>query len=157
MTASQFKSTRSLWPLAIAGYFIIAVLGIIVFITWAVRQNQDLVRKDYYAEEIQYQGHLDQLNRARQLDWKPKVAYDRVRDVVVVSLTRHASSVSGQVQFYRPSDAALDKRVKLSLNGEGSQQIDARAFRGGLWKIRIIWTSDAKKFFSEETVIIDRT
>jgi len=155
--ASIRKNPRSLWPIAIAVYFIIAILGIAVFVTWAVRQNMDLVRKDYYAEEIQFQQHLDQVNHAQQLTWKPQIAYDPVRDTVVVSLGKDSSATAGNLQFYRPSDAALDRRIKLSLDHNRSQSIDTRTFPKGLWKVRISWTSDAKDFFSEETIVIDRS
>ena len=64
-TASQSKS--SLWPYAIAGYFALAITGIAIFITWAVRQNMDLVRSDYYEHEILFQKHIDAVNRTRPL------------------------------------------------------------------------------------------
>jgi nitrogen fixation protein FixH len=156
-TASTSKHSRSLWPRAISAYFILVIVGIAIFVTWAVRQNMDLVRKDYYAEEIQFQQHLDQMNRVRQLNWKPEIGYDRVQDVVIVFLSNRSSSISGRVQFYRPSDASLDKNIKLSLNHDGSQQIDARNLSNGLWKVRISWIADAKEFFSEETIVINRT
>ena len=154
MTAVTTKR-RSFWPMAILTYFILAIIGIAIFITFAVRQNMDLVRKDYYAEEIQFQQHFDQLSRTRELNWKPEVAYDRERDVVVISLTK-ALSISGKIQFYRPSDAALDHHVKLSLNQDGAQEIDARNFPNGLWKVRISWTADDEEFFTQEIIVIDR-
>ncbi|MDB6027909.1 MAG: FixH family protein [Verrucomicrobiales bacterium] len=155
--ASIPQKPRSMWPIAIAVYFAMALLGIAVFVTWAVRQNMDLVRKDYYAEEIQFQQHLDQVNHARQLRWKPQIAYDSARDMVTVSIEKDSSATVGNLQFYRPSDAALDRTIKLSLDNDRSQDIDARAFPKGLWKVRISWTSDAKDFFSEETIVIDRS
>ena len=40
---------------------------------------------------------------------------------------------------------ALDKNIKLSLNSNGAQQIDARTFQIGLWKVRVHWTADPEK------------
>src|SRR5437773_5094931 len=86
MTTTPISKQRSLWPIAIAIYFSIAILGVAIFVTWAVRQNSDLVRKDYYAEEMQFQRHLDQMHNARDLAGKTQITFDRAREVVAVSL-----------------------------------------------------------------------
>jgi nitrogen fixation protein FixH len=151
---SPRKSPRSAWPIAIACYFIVAITGIAIFVSWAVGQNADLVRKDYYAEEIRFQSHWEQMNRAQQLAARPGISYDAVRDAVIVSFAGQPSSISGKVQFYRPSNATLDKNVKLSLDSNCSQQIDARHFAAGLWKVRLNWIAGAEEFFAEETVVI---
>ena len=153
----ETKQTRSLWPRAIAAYFIFAILGLAVFIGWAARQNVDLVRKDYYAEELQFQQRLNQIQQTQQLNWKPEISYDPQREVVIVSLLHQAAVVAGNVQFYRPSDARLDKNVTLILDVQGTQQIDAHKLQPGLWKVRVTWRSDAKEFFSEETIVINRS
>ena len=38
------KPKRSGWPMAIIAFFVVAILGIITFIIWAVGQDMDLVR-----------------------------------------------------------------------------------------------------------------
>lgn len=151
------QRSRSLWPIVIASYFAVVIVGIAIFITWAVRQNMDLVRNDYYAEEMRFQQHLDQKNRAEQLKWKPQVDYDHLEDAVVVTLPNQPSAVTGQVHLYRPSSAALDQTTKLSLNTDGMQRIDARTLQNGLWKVRITWMVGAAEFFSEETIVITRS
>ncbi len=151
------KNSQSFWPIAIASYFAIAIVGIAVFISWAIRQNVDLVRKDYYAEELQFQKRLDQMKQARQMYWKPEISYDRVNDRITLSLPQRGTAVFGKIQFYRPSDAALDQHLQLRLNVDGSQAIDAHKLDRGLWRVRVTWQADAKEFFSEETVVIDRS
>src|SRR5205809_712763 len=134
--------------MAIIAYFAVAIAGIAVFVSWSVRQNMDLVRKDYYVEGVQFQKHLDQLNRAREQNWMPGCSYDRARDIIVISLSHPTSSLFDNVQFYRPSDVRLDKNIALSLSSAGVQEIDAHAFPAGICKVRINWTSNANEYSS---------
>jgi len=154
---STLKKKRSLWPIAITSFFVIAIVSIAGFIAFAVRQNTDLIKKDYYADELQFQNHLDQINRTQQLKFKPAIAYDRTRDLVTISMWHPQSAIEGHVQFYRPSDAALDKNIKLTLNGNGAQEIDARTFPGGHWKVRLTWKVNGEEFYIDETIFIEKT
>lgn len=156
-TSTTKKSSRSFWPIAIAGYFTVVIISIAIFITWSIRQNMDLVRKDYYAEEIRFQQHLESLNRTKELSQTPDIVFDPSHNVVTVSITNAGPSVTGNIHFYRPSDGSLDKNIRLSLNADGSQQIDGRILQAGLWKIRLSWVAEGKEFFKEETIVIDRS
>jgi nitrogen fixation protein FixH len=151
---STQKSPRNPWPIAIAGYFTVVIISITVFISWSVRQNEDLVRKDYYAEEIQFQQHLDQMNRTQALNQKPAIEFDPTRNVLTIFLPNAEASATGDIHFYRPSDATLDRNVKLSLKADGSQQIDGRQLREGLWKVRVTWTAHGQQYFCEKSIIV---
>src|SRR5687767_3011408 len=98
---------RSLWPYAIAGYFALAIIGIAIFITWAVRQNIDLVRADYYEHEILFQKQIDAVNRARPFAKELAAAYDLDKRILLVSVpaAHVAEQFSGKAHLYRPSDA----------------------------------------------------
>jgi len=151
------KSTnhRSLWPIAIASFFGVAIIGIAVFIAWAVRQNMDLVREDYYAEEIRFQRQIDRQQRTQTLGAKANISYTAARQVVVVSLPRHATGhYAGWIHFYRPSDAALDKNVKLSLDAAGVQTVNVEAFQNGLWKVRVHWKVNGEEFYADESLVL---
>ena len=60
----------------------------------------------------------------------------------------------GSVVFYRPSDAKLDRVLKLSVNTTGEQTVDATALRAGLWKIRVQWTINGEEFYYEQRITI---
>lgn len=149
-------SQRSFWPVAIIGFFAVAILGIAVFITWAVRQNMDLVRPDYYAEEIRFQQQLDRMNRAQQADRKATIIYDQTSQKIVVTIPASQShrETTGLIHFYRPSDAALDKNVKLSLTADGTQRIDAKQLNAGLWKVRLYWKVNGEEFYCDRSIVV---
>ena len=59
------KPSRNPWPIAITGFFVIAILFIVTFIAFAMRQREDLVSADYYEREVRFQGQLDSMNRSQ--------------------------------------------------------------------------------------------
>lgn len=146
---------RNLWPVAIISYFIVFITGMIIFIGWAVRQKEDLVRSDYYAEGIRFQQHVDRVSRTKQLASGTKISYDGQTQAISIDIPNEHKGASGFIQLYRPSDAAQDKRFPLMLNVDGSQQIDARGLSTGLWKVRCYWKVADQEYYADESIIIN--
>ncbi len=151
------KSPGSLWPYAIIGWFVIFASALAAWISFAVRQSTDLVRPDYYEEEVRFQNQLDRLSRTATLRGKIAIEYDAalaevsLKLPVAAGLTRPA----GRIHFYRPSNAALDFDVPLDVDANGRQRINVRTRPGGQWKIRVHWNVSAEDYFIEKTLVLD--
>lgn len=147
---------RSLWPYAIAGYFAVAITGIALFITWAVRQNLDLVRPDYYEHEILFQKQIDAVNRARPFASELTIAYDLNKHALLVRVpaAHTGEEFTGKVLLYRPSNAKLDQSIRLQPGRDGKQMINAAHLAPGLWKVRLDWTAGGKTFAFDQTIIV---
>jgi hypothetical protein len=130
-----------------------------VWITIAARQNLDLVRADYYEEEIRYQRQLDRLNRTAALRSEVAIQYDAAKSEVTIQLpTEHIPSrPAGRIHFYRPSEAALDFEVPLAVNAQALQCIGGQRLRPGQWKVRVGWTAAGQEYFYEQTLVADST
>jgi hypothetical protein len=150
-------NSRNLWPHAILAWFVIFASALGAWITYAVRQDMDLVRADYYEEEVCFQKQLDRLNRTAVVHGKVAIEYDASRAEVTLRLpAAHLSPrPAGHIHFYRPSDAALDFQVPLNVDAAGLQRIDVNALRAGQWKTRVQWGVAAQDYFFEETVVLD--
>ena len=149
-------SKRNPWPYAIVAYFIVFASAIAAWITFAVRQNMDLVRKDYYEEEIRYQQQIDRQNRTQAIRSEVNVSYDGTQQAITLTLpaTHARQQARGTIQLYRPSDASLDRTMQLAVNAEGAQRLDAKSLRPGLWKVRVQWTAAGQDYFFDEAVVI---
>ena len=154
VTATQ--PTRSLWPYAIAAYFAVAIIGIVIFITWAVGQNMDLVRSDYYEQEILFQRQIDAVNRTRPFAKEIAVIHDLPAGTLRLRLpaAHLGQQLSGTVYLYRPSDAKLDRIVALNPDVDGEQVVAAERLVSGLWKVRLEWTAGGAPYHFEQSVII---
>jgi nitrogen fixation protein FixH len=150
------SNRRSLWPRAIIGYFAVVLCAMAVFVTWAVRQNMDLVRPDYYEHEILFQKQIDAVNRARPFASQIAVTYEIERQTLSVRIpsSHVVAQLSGTAHLYRPSDASLDRRVELKPAPDGAQIINARQLAPGLWKVRLDWTANGEAFAFERSIVI---
>lgn len=159
MNSLASKPARNLWPHAIIAWFVIFAAALAAWITFAVRQNLDLVRPDYYEEEIRYQKQLDRLNRTAAVRHEIAVEYDAPRHEITLRLpaTHAAERPAGHVQFYRPADAALDFEVPLAVDASGRQRIGTGGLTAGQWKIRVQWNAGGHDYFFEQTTVLDET
>lgn len=157
MNANAIKPAppRSLWPYAIIGWFALFGTAMAAWIVVAVRNDMDLVSADYYEREILHQRQIDRQARTHPIQSEVKVAYDDAQQRITVALpASHAAQARGKINFYRPSDAKLDREAKLSVNAGGEQALDAKPLRPGLWKVRVQWTVAGEEYFFDQAVTI---
>jgi len=139
----------------IAAFLFVFVSCIAAFITFAVRQQMDLVRPDYYEEEIRYQVQFDRLERTRSLGAGARITADAMRGTLEVGIpAAHASALTaGTIQFYRPSDAGQDRVIPLKPSSEGVQKAAISDLGAGLWRVRVRWTTGGKEYAMDETFV----
>jgi nitrogen fixation protein FixH len=147
------------WPVGIAAFLFVFVSCIAAFITFAVRQQMDLVRPDYYEEEIRYQVQFDRLERTRALGVSARVTADAGRGVLEVGIpSAHAAALTeGTIQFYRPSDAVQDRVVPLKPSAEGVQTAGLGDLGPGLWRVRVRWASGGKEYAMDDSFVMPAT
>lgn len=143
---------RNPWPYAIILYFVVFIAAIAVWITFAIRHDQELVRKDYYEQDLKFQADLE--GQARAATTQVSVDYDSSKQRVTISLP--ATAAEGAIYFYRPSNAKLDRQIELALNN-GSQCVDVRRFESGLWRVRLIWTADGVEYRHNAALVLAPT
>ena len=152
------KLPRNPWPIAIIGFFVVAICFIGSFIAWAMGQREDLVSSDYYEQEVLFQRRLDTLNRTQPMASTAVVTFEPTVQAIVITLPapKHAQA-TGSIQLYRPSDARLDRRLALELDANGIQRVDTRELHDGFWKVRVQWTVNGKEYFLDQPVIVSST
>jgi hypothetical protein len=153
------SSPKSLWPYAIIGWFVLAIIATVIWVSFALRQRTDLVRADYYEHEIRHQEQIEREVRTKSVRGQLRAAYDLEQNAIVLSLpAEHVRQpITGSIQLYRPSDARLDRQIDLSVDASGVQKLDARALRAGLWKIKVKWSVGGQDFFFDQPVVVAGT
>lgn len=150
-----FSKPRNPWPIGLVLFFIVFTGYIVGFVIFASSQHMDLVRADYYDQEIRFQQQIDRVHRSVPVLADATIDYDRAGDLVTLSLPSiQHDAVSGTVSFYRPSDAGLDTNVKLGLDTAGRQCVNVRSLRAGLWKVRVQWQASGQEYFFEKPIVI---
>jgi hypothetical protein len=152
------KSTPSLWPWGITLACVLFALGLATMVVIACSHKVDLVRPDYYDEEIRYQAQLDRLNRTARLSEAVRITFDDTSRRLTISLPpAHAGpATAGRIELYRPSATNLDRQIKLALDANGHQTVDTATLIPGLWKVRVHWTVQQEEFFADQSIIVRR-
>ncbi len=157
MNSKAKKHPTNFWPYAIIAWFVAFVSALAAWTTFAVGQKMDLVRPDYYEEEVRFQNQLDRLNRTTAIRGEVLVQHDAAkREVLLILPASHlGAGLAGRLHFYRPSNASLDFDVPLAVDPRGLQRISTDGLLGGSWKVRAQWTAGGLDYFIERQIVVD--
>jgi hypothetical protein len=155
-TKNPEPAGRNPWPIAIVAYFIVFISFIVGFIVFATRQKMDLVREDYYDQEIRFQKQIDRVTRTQSISTQIVIRYDARQGAVTVELPKEQAGQhpTGTVVFYRPSNASLDETHELTLDANGGQRLDTRKLKAGLWTVRVEWSLAGQDYFYDKQIVV---
>jgi hypothetical protein len=137
----------------ILGYGLFVAL-VATMITICVKQDDiHLVSKDYYKEEIAYQGQIEKLTNTRKLGQPVELRYAQA-GTARLSLPASQAPAQGHILFFRPADARRDVKFPLHLDANGNQDISLATLAKGLWKVKITWHLAGKDYLSEQTLVV---
>jgi nitrogen fixation protein FixH len=143
------------WPYAVVIGLVLFMGYIVYFVILAMKQDVDLVSKDYYAQEIAYQDQIDRVRRTQALG---DVMLDYNADAKTILLqmpaTYREKNLSGIVVLFRPSDDKMDKQFPLQLGRDQSQLIEVANLESGLWKVRVSFSDGEEAYYTEKTIQI---
>lgn len=125
------------------------VLLIVTLVSLSISQKVDLVSKDYYEQELQFQNKINLMDRTKllseQLSWQVQ------NDELVLDFPDQfkGQQTSGKVFFFRPSDAVLDKNFELQTDTLNTKSMSIKKLKSGLYKIQINWEVENIKYYNE--------
>ena len=140
------------WPLTISLFIGALIVGVIAFAVFALRTGVDLVAPDYYDQEVRYQQHIDNIQRARQFTNGPIL---QVQGRLATIAIPNAAGATGTLRLYRPSDSRLDQRSPLSLDQAGRQALDLSHLLAGAWRLQLTWTVSNETYAVESWATLD--
>lgn len=130
----------------------VALILTLVFLSFG--QKQDLVSKDYYAQELKYQDKLDAINNTNALANSIEHKVEGSSIILNINPELMNSTFSGNINFFRPSDASKDMNLKMNF-ANNQQIIDTKSLIRGTYKMQLSWKSNGKNFFKEEVIFIE--
>ncbi|KAB7727682.1 nitrogen fixation protein FixH [Rudanella paleaurantiibacter] len=125
-------------------------IGSMVF--WMTRQRVDLVRDDYYQDEIKYQQHIDRVVNTARLGAPVSMTYEAARQEVAFTLA--AAVQKGEVTFYRPADRRLDVHQTLMAGPAGARTVSTAKLASGFWKVQISWSDGEHDYYAEKELVL---
>lgn len=132
--------------------FISFALFISVLVVVCVRQDVNLVSKNYYQEELVHGEKMEQIRNTNLLDEQPDIKVNG--NQIELQFKRMHEVENGQMLFMRPSDAGLDQVFEVGSSEGTVVRFDANDFEVGQYRARFKWTMEGKDYFFEKIIVI---
>ncbi len=125
-------------------------IGTLVVIS--VREDVNLVSKDYYQEELNHQDKIIRQQNANQLEEKPQLSFEN--NAVKLLFPFSSSIEKGELRVMRPSDDRLDQRFELNAMEGDSQLFPLKVWEKGLYRVSLSWSMEGKDYYFEKVMVL---
>jgi hypothetical protein len=125
-------------------------IGVLVLI--CVRQDINLVSKNYYQEELMHSEKMEQIRNANLLDAQPDIIVNG--NQIELQFRRMQEVDNGQLLFMRPSDAGLDQVFTVEPSSSTIIKFDTNDFEAGQYRARFKWRMGERNYFFEKIIVI---
>jgi nitrogen fixation protein FixH len=134
----------------------VAFAGMMIGLVYlSMRTRYDLVSKDYYKDELQYQQVIDGRTRAGLLSSAVTITDQDSTVVIQFPHEMKDADVTGSLWFYCAPDAAKDRKMQVQLNETASQTIAKHLLAPGRYTVRIRWQGNAQHYYTELNTTIE--
>jgi|SRR5687767_9843048 len=132
--------------------FILFAVFIGTLVTVCVKQDVNLVSKDYYQDELAYQDQIERIRNANHLANKPRIT--KLEGKLQVSFSDDLKIQKGELKLFCPSNPKMDKDYHISQTGGNTQLFEITSLQAGMYKAKLLWTMEGKEYFIEEVINI---
>ena len=138
------------WGKSIIVAFILFGAFLAILVTVCMRQDINLVTREYYKEELDYQTQINRVVHTAMLAEKPSIQVES--GLIKIYYTDFNSMERGELHLFRPSDPSMDKKVNLPKGREAVQYFSTRGMERGMYRARMKWTMNGKEFYFEQVI-----
>lgn len=121
-------------------------------VTICIRENVDLVSRNYYQDELNYGEQIERINNTAALISKPAIKVDG--RLVTIDFNQRDSVVGAQLTLFCPSNPALDRKFQLRNDRQFTQHVELEPSQKGMFRARLFWTMNGKDFYHEQIIFI---
>jgi hypothetical protein len=140
------------WGKWIIVSFIFFAAFIATLVVVCVKQDVNLVSKDYYKDELAYQDQIERLTNAALLATKPEIIISG--NELQVRFSQHQLIQKGELRLFRPSNEKLDQQFIVRHSLDSVQHFILKDVSKGMYKARLRWTMENKEYYLEKIVMI---
>jgi hypothetical protein len=137
------------WVVAAFVFFGLFIGSLVVI---CIREDVNLVSKNYYQEELNHQDKIIQQQNANQLEEKPQLSFEN--NAVKLLFPFSSSIEKGELRVMRPSDDRLDQRFELNAMEGDSQLFPLKVWEKGLYRVSLTWTMEGKDYYFEKVMVL---
>lgn len=138
------------WKLAILyGTFIV---GILVLVIKSGQRSVELVRPDYYQQELIYGKRMNAIAAAAALSGPVEAKVSGAQVEVSFPEECIKTKIEGKIKLYRPDDSKADQEFVIALDTAGRQLITPVSPKPGYYVLQSSWTMNSKEHYNEQSI-----
>ena len=141
------------WGTGILIFLILFLVACAAFIIFAMRQDVNLVHKDYYEKGVDYTDKMNIDARSTQFEDKIQIDYNNEYLLIGFEDSLVASIDSGKVLLYRPSNSKQDALFPMTFF-ENVIRIPKENLISGRYILKLSWYSEGLKYEVDKTLNI---
>ena len=134
--------------------FIVFALGMTFLVYKSVTTNFELVEKNYYKQEINYQQVIDGTRQAGQLSNSIQLVQTDKGILLQLPDEMKNKTLSGEIWFYCAYDEKKDKKIMLQTDNNASQIFSLDLVTPGEYTVKVNWNDDSKNYYSEKKLTV---
>lgn len=149
------KKPKSYWPIGIAATLLSFIVFLISTLIFAIGVPVNLVDQQYYHQAVDYQQHLDKMQRTADAPFRIRIV-QAGNGAVTLSFDGPADQQQpqGNIMLFRPSDANLDVRLPLQLSASGKQLLNTDRLKNGLWQVKVEYSWNKQAYFVQAPISV---
>jgi hypothetical protein len=132
--------------------FILFAVFIGTLVAICIKQEVNLVSKNYYQDELAYQNQIERISNANHLAQKPRIT--KADGKLQISFANDTKVEKGELKLFCPSNPRMDRNYTISATLGNTQLFEINALKPGMYKAKLIWTMEGKEYFLEEAIYI---
>jgi hypothetical protein len=141
------------WATGVVFVYSAFALSTTAFVTFAMSRSVDLVRADYYAESLRHDDRLQAIDNAARLGSAAAVVAQAGSIEIALPPSQRATA-RGTITLYRPSSAAADRHLDLTIDAAGRQRVAMGDAAPGLWIVQLAWSAGGREFYLERPITV---
>jgi hypothetical protein len=157
----NFNNMKWNFGTGVAVVYSIFALSMLAAAIRSTHYDVGLVKKDYYADDLNYQQHFNKIQNekgsAERLQIERNVlARNEATEgtCLILHFPKNQPSPTGTVTLFRPSKVGIDQKLTIKTDEGNKMHVPVKTLLRGAWKIQIDWIANGRAFYREENITL---
>lgn len=141
------------WGTGIVIFFIFFAVCMVTAVIATTQHPPQLVQKDYYNLDLNYQERLVKKQNTATLSTLPMVRFDTEAKKIQVKFPEGMIAKTGTVKCYRSATSQEDFSTPISDASE--MELSGEKLSAGRWHVELDWqTAEGKSYYWETAIVV---
>ncbi|MFY9153686.1 MAG: FixH family protein [Prolixibacteraceae bacterium] len=142
------------WGTGIVLTLFVMISAMTYLVSIAIRQDYDLVDKDYYQKSVNYQQHIEEVKNTEGL--LQKIQFRITTDTLILKFPdlENNTEYSGEIHFYSPVQEKRDLKLPVKIDATFAQNISLKSLERGRYLVKVDWKANKVSYYQEEEIIV---